>query len=161
MSKSKRNLILLPANMSGQQYAWNRSYDLEVVRSNASPEGLVQARLPNGWKLKRWSGYESWRLLMDRQGRIRCKVFFPEERLKDSYMDMPEARYTVCTVHGSSETHAEVLDAGRPVYFTQSWGVSAEDPAKWGLWAAARSAAEEWCNERFPAWRDPWAYWKD
>jgi RNA polymerase sigma factor (sigma-70 family) len=138
-------LISLPVEMDDKTKAALKFAGIRFVQRNHHGSEREALR-PAGWtKTTRYP-----MLVKDEKDRPRFQILVVPYRLEV----IP--RFSVEIVHQQStrSVFAEILDAGRVLIATEpiSWDV--EDCEE-----QTRSEAEEWLGYRFPAWKNPIAYW--
>lgn len=121
-------------------------------------ELFVECKLPPGWT-KRATSHAMHSDLLDEKGRKRAKIFY-KGAFYDRRADMSMSiRYTVSSYEtGSNAEHNRVvvMDSDTVVFEAGEWKL--RDFASCDRLEAACKA---WRDERYPNWKDPFAYWND
>ncbi len=126
-------------------------------------------RLPAGWQ-KRATDHSMWSKLYDDKGRERASVFYKAAFYDRSAHINLTRRYScqICPVNGwGSNTdpttlwHAIVTDCEKPIWQSEPIGPKPDKPGRewWNAKDALCKVAIDWCDEHYPEWRNPLAYW--
>lgn len=137
---------------------------------------FIEVTLPAGW-CKKGTDYNMWSDLLDDKGRRRAGIFY-----KAAFYDRNGCMHWSCRFStgmrledgrnlykmGDDEQlrcYAVVLDAGTEVYRTElSSGAlsgNVHNNANQQLQEPLAEEAAKWLSEKYPNWRDEFAYWDD
>lgn len=148
------------------QAAWQA---LGVVFGKEVDDLFVEAKLPPGWKMVPES-HSMWSRLEDEQGRERAAIFYKAAFYDRNAHLSPTSRFTYRTWYAptpdqpedynSPDEHkqvcAVVLDTGKVVFHTMQ-----RERKDWNGQSRQFQECTTWLNERYPNWRDPFAYWDE
>lgn len=127
---------------------------------------FVAVTLPDGWAIK-GTDHSMWSTLFDADGCVRANIFYKAAFYDRSARLSMVSRYHVDAVYPDDNSYRQALvkdrrDADTALFETDKLMVDNEDGlSQYKLGGIVADAAEEWLVEKYPDYRDPFAYWED